>query len=85
MSWPADEDDRSGSVPGGSTQCSAGSRRADPEVGQPGTKPSAAEVTGGIIDLIRAIDKAPKDPEEARKAREAREKKREERRRRKAE
>lgn len=55
------------------------------KVGQPGTKPSAAEVTGGIIDLIRAIDKAPKDPEEARKAREAREKKREERRRRKAE
>lgn len=55
------------------------------KVSQPGTKPSATDLTGGIIDLIRAIDKTPKDPEAAQAAREAREKKKAERRRRKSE
>ncbi|MBL8812846.1 MAG: hypothetical protein JNM43_21955 [Planctomycetaceae bacterium] len=55
------------------------------KVGQPGAKPSATDLTGGIIDLIRAIDKTPKDPEAAKAAREAREKKKAERRRRKSE
>ncbi|MFO0978794.1 MAG: hypothetical protein U0996_20470 [Planctomycetaceae bacterium] len=55
------------------------------KVGQPGAKPSATDLTGGIIDLIRAIDNAPKEPRDPNAAREAREKKKAERRRRKSE